>query len=424
MKRGLCLTLAALALLFCTACGSNERLDALEAQVSSLEDALSQSEEQRISDAYDFQRQLEALTAGGEQVPPPERRSDFAAALRAGEVQSVLVIGDSISDGNGDGITYIDQDERRELGGRLIIDTGDEAHYEKPQDQQGWVKHFRGYLLENTSVTVVHNAAINGKSAKWFNAHKEQLFTDDHPRYDAIFVMLGTNDRWDCLNEQEFYTEYSQLLSYLKEKCGCLTVLTPIPAFDTYAPLTDTQMHMDTRQAADTVLRLCANNGYECHDLYSGLISYARSERRPLDEYYFGGTHPNTSGYLALWRLIAEELGLDLPIADVYARSEVPSQVVEIGVNRPEITEQTNLFAEKDGVPIFPAGVSTYGTSEPFCGESDYGGTLVTRRDEDDAGGYQIFKPFYTSNAFIRYAPANGVFGPWFVTDRDQFSAE
>ena len=140
-------------------------------------------------------------------------------------------MGDSISDGNGDGGTYAEQSERAELGGRLIIDTGDEAHYEKPQDQQGWVKHFRGYLLENTSVTVVHNAAINSKSAKWFNAHKEQLFTDDHPRYDTIFVMLGTNDRWDCLNEKEFYTEYSQLLSYLQEKCTYLTVMTPLPTF-------------------------------------------------------------------------------------------------------------------------------------------------------------------------------------------------
>lgn len=72
MKRGLCLTLAALTLLLCTACGGNERLDALEAQVSSLEDALSQSEEQRISDAYDFQRQLEALTAVGVQAPPKD----------------------------------------------------------------------------------------------------------------------------------------------------------------------------------------------------------------------------------------------------------------------------------------------------------------------------------------------------------------
>ena len=78
------LSLAVLCLL-CTACGGNERLDALEAQVSALEDALAQSEEQRISDAYDFQRQLEALTAVGVQVPPSERHSGFAAALRAGE---------------------------------------------------------------------------------------------------------------------------------------------------------------------------------------------------------------------------------------------------------------------------------------------------------------------------------------------------
>ena len=68
------LSLAVLCLL-CTACGGNERLDALEAQVSSLEDALSQSEAQRVSDAYDFQRQLEALTAVGVQAPPPERHS-------------------------------------------------------------------------------------------------------------------------------------------------------------------------------------------------------------------------------------------------------------------------------------------------------------------------------------------------------------
>ena len=64
------LSLAVLCLL-CTACGGSKQMEALEAQVSALEDALAQSEEQRVSDAYDFQRQLEKLTANGEQVPPP-----------------------------------------------------------------------------------------------------------------------------------------------------------------------------------------------------------------------------------------------------------------------------------------------------------------------------------------------------------------
>lgn len=154
MKRGLCLTLAALALLLCTACGGNERLDALEAQVSSMEDALSQSEAQRVSDAYDFQRQLEALTAVGEQGPSPERHSGSGVALRAGEVHSVLIIGDSISDGNGDGGSYAEQSKRAELGGRLVLEAAGERYYEKPQDQQGWVKHFRNYLKNTSEVSV------------------------------------------------------------------------------------------------------------------------------------------------------------------------------------------------------------------------------------------------------------------------------
>lgn len=411
------LSLAVLCLL-CTACGGNERLDALEAQVSALEDALAQSEEQRISDAYDFQRQLEALTAVGVQVPPPERHSGFAAALRAGEVQSVLIIGDSISDGNGDGGTYIDQDERRELGGRLIIDTGDEAHYEKPQDQQGWVKHFRNYLKNTSEVSVFHNGAIGGKSAKWFNAHKDSLF-EQRDRYDAIFVMLGTNDRWDCLNEKEFYTEYSQLLSYLKEKCTYLTVMTPLPTF----PEENSTKNMENRQIADTVLQLCENNGYTCLNLYRGMIDYARNEGRALDEYFFAGCHPNASGYLALWRLIADELGLNLPVEDVYARDEVLPQVIDIGMDRPEITEQTNLADTYQGAPVFPEGVSLYAVSQPFKSDISFGGTIVTRKYSNGAG-YQIFKPFYHSYSFIRRANVDGVFGPWSVTNREQYSGE
>ena len=328
-------------------------------------------------------------------------------------------MGDSISDGNGDGATYAEQSERAELGGRLIIDTGDEAHYEKPQDQQGWVKHFRGYLLENTSVTVVHNAAINSKSAKWFNAHKEQLFTDDHPRYDAIFVMLGTNDRWDCLNEKEFYTEYSQLLSYLQEKCTYLTVMTPLPTF----PEENSTKNMENRQIADTVLQLCENNGYTCLNLYRGLIDYARSEGRALDEYFFAGCHPNSGGYLALWRLIADELGLNLPVEDVYARDEVLPQVIDIGMDRPEITEQTNLADTYQGAPVFPEGVSLYAVSQPFKSDISFGGTIVTRKYSNGAG-YQIFKPFYHSYSFIRRANVDGVFGPWSVTNREQYSGE
>ena len=73
MRRFISTLFLAVLCLFCTACGGSKQMEALEAQVSALEDALAQSEEQRVSDAYDFQRQLEKLTANGEQVPPPPR---------------------------------------------------------------------------------------------------------------------------------------------------------------------------------------------------------------------------------------------------------------------------------------------------------------------------------------------------------------
>lgn len=411
------LSLAVLCLL-CTACGGSKQMEALEAQVSALEDALAQSEEQRVSDAYDFQRQLEALSASGEQVTPPRTQSGFAAALRAGEIHSVLIVGDSISDGNGDGGTYAEQSERAELGGRLVLEAAGERYYEKPQDQQGWVKHFRNYLKNTSEVSVFHNGAIGGKSAKWFNAHKDSLF-EQRDRYDAIFVMLGTNDRRDCLNEKEFYTEYSQLLSYLKEKCTYLTVMTPLPTF----PEENSTKNMENRQIADAVLRLCENNGYTCLNLYRGMIDYARNEGRALDEYFFAGCHPTASGYLALWRLIADELDLNLEPVQTYDLDRELPAITDIGIDRPEITEQTNLSDLYQGSPIFPEGISLYAVSEPFKSDVSYGGTIVTRKYSDGAG-YQIFKPFYCDYNFIRRADVDGVFGPWSITNRRQYFGE
>ena len=327
-------------------------------------------------------------------------------------------MGDSISDGNGDGWTYAEQSERAELGGRLVLEAAGERYYEKPQDQQGWVKHFRNYLKNTSEVSVFHNGAIGGKSAKWFNAHKDSLF-EQRDRYDAIFVMLGTNDRWDCLNEKEFYTEYSQLLSYLQEKCTYLTVMTPLPTF----PEENSTKNMENRQIADAVLRLCENNGYTCLNLYRGMIDYARNEGRALDEYFFAGCHPNSGGYLALWRLIADELDLNLePVQTYDLDAELPA-ITDIGLNRPEITEQTNLSDLYQGSPIFPEGVSLYAVMEPFKSDVPYGGTLVTMRYSDGAG-YQIFKPFYHSYNFIRRADVDGVFGPWSITNRRQYFGE
>ena len=298
---------------------------------------------------------------------------------------------------------------------------GETSYYENDPRGQGWVTYFREYLLENTAVTVFHNNAIGGWSAKQLNGCKEAAVPQD---YDAIVVMLGTNDRWACSGPEEFYVEYASLLSYLESRCEYLQVLTPIPSVDNAIPSDTTEYPMDTRQAADVVLELCADRGYACANLYSGLLRYARTSGMRLDDFLIGGTHPHHAGYLHLWRLIAEELGLNLEINAVYDSSEAYGSFVEIGANREEVTENARLYASAQGTDIFPEGISLYWQWDPFAAGTEYGATVITYRYQD-GGGRQICKPLHgnyeLSNGYdlVRFADAGGNWGPWSKIKRD-----
>jgi len=133
-------------------------------------------------------------------------------------------------------------------------------------------------------------------SAKWFNAHKELLFTEQD-RYDAIFVMLGTNDRTACQTGEEFRAEYGELLAYVAARCEYLTVLVPIPAI--YDP-TDTVKNLNSAEIAEHVRALCGEAGYDFIDCYTAFPQTAADLGLPLGSLYWGGTHPNAVGYRTL----------------------------------------------------------------------------------------------------------------------------
>jgi len=381
---------------------------------------LAQSEEARISGLYNLERSLGSLRQEGTSDGSPSEEN-FAEALRAGKIESVLVLGDSISDGNGDYYCVYSHAEREEKGFRRIMTDGENSYFENDPRSQGWVRYFREYLLENTAVTVVHNNAIGGMSAKWFNTHKEAVVPQD---YDAIVVMLGTNDRGDCSGPEEFYVEYAALLMYLEGRCKYLQVLTPIPAFDSAAPSDTIEYRMDTRQAADTVLELCADQGYACANLYSGMLWYAQTADIPLDEVFFGGVHPRPSGYLHLWRLIAGELGLNLDIGIMYDDGAI-REIMDIGVAREEVTEGTGIYDVYLGEDIFPVGISLYcqGYGDPFVSGEEHGGTIITYRYEN-GGGKQIHKPLDRSYDLIRYVNADGSWSVWHKVNQDLSAPE
>ncbi|MEE0415998.1 MAG: SGNH/GDSL hydrolase family protein, partial [Oscillospiraceae bacterium] len=339
MKRGLCLTLAVLTLLLCTACGPSR--------------TASDSEEAR-----DAAREEPAAV-----VPALTRDLPVAKALQRGAVQSILIIGDSISDGNTDDGCVWGQDEREALGCRLILtEENGNRYYENAPDSQGWVKFLRAQA-EAAGASVFHNDAISGMSAKWFNAHKELLFTEQD-RYDAIFVMLGTNDRTACQTGEEFRAEYGELLAYVAARCEYLTVLVPIPAI--YTP-TDTVKNMNSAEIAENVRTLCGEAGYDFIDCYKDFPQMAADLGLPLGSLYWGGTHPNAVGYRTLWTAIAHE-------PEGTAQPEDFASVTCIGCNRDDLSGETAPDAmDASGDPLYPLGVSWYYTWNTFTPALPYG---------------------------------------------------
>ena len=282
-------------------------------------------------------------------------------------------MGDSISDGNTDDDCVWGQDEREALGCRLILTEEDgSCFYENALDSQGWVKFLRAQA-EAAGASVFHNDAIGGMSAKWFNAHKELLFAE-RDRYDAIFVMLGTNDRTDCADGEEFRAEYGALLAYLHERCDHLTVLVPIPAI--YTP-TDTVKNMNSAEIAENVRTLCGEEGYDFIDCYKDFPQTAADLGLPLGSLYWGGTHPNAVGYRTLWAAIAHE-------PEGTAQPEDFAAVICIGCNRDDISGDTPADAiDAAGAPIYPLGVSWYYTWNPFTSALPYGAFFETHRTAD-----------------------------------------
>ena len=307
------------------------------------------------------------------EVPALTRDLPVAKALQRGAVQSILVVGDSISDGNTDDGCIWSQEDRAAAGNRLILtDENGNCFYENAPDSQGWVKFLRA-KAEAAGASVFHNDAISGMSAKWFNAHKELLFAEQD-RYDAIFVMLGTNDRTDCADGEEFRAEYGALLAHLHERCEYLTVLVPIPAI--YTP-TDTVKNMNSAEIAEHVRALCGGAGYDFIDCYKDFPQTAADLGLPLGSLYWGGTHPNAVGYRTLWTAIAHE-----PMGT--AQPEDFASVTCIGCNRDDLSGETAPDAmDASGDPLYPLGVSWYYTWNTFTPALPYGAFLETHREAD-----------------------------------------
>ena len=215
-------------------------------------------------------------------------KTEFARALAAGEIHSVMLIGDSISAGEG-GDNY----ELATDGQLLFTDAEGESYYEPYATNEGWADALRTYL-EKAGVEDFLNASIPGSSFTWLLRVFDAWVGDGA---DAIIVMLGTNDAL-VYNDTVFGYVCQWALKKLAESCTYLLVITP-PNNERI----DLINLFDIKTVDTIITNACDEGGYELISAYDAL-------EPGTSDYCPDQVHPTTEGSEKLWEYLAAEIGL------------------------------------------------------------------------------------------------------------------
>lgn len=216
----------------------------------------------------------------------PAHESEFAQLLRAGELRSIRLIGDSITAGyecDGYGAT----------SDVLIYDGPYGAFLESADTVACWANDFREFAQEN-GVGEFVNAGVSGAKMRWL-AEDAQAWVREGA--DAIFVMLGTNDSV-YYTEDEYRSDAEVGLSAAAEACQHLVVMSPPRnAWRDYDPL----YGADTLEAV--LADLAQAHGWE-------FVSMKDSIQLGTDDFNEDQCHPSSKGSHAMWDYLRAALGL------------------------------------------------------------------------------------------------------------------
>ncbi len=209
--------------------------------------------------------------------------------LDAGEVRSIRLIGDSITEGVG---TDGHVDPYAENTGVVIYDDGQgNVHYEATTDADDWANSFRAYATARGVKSFV-NAGVGGAFMHELAENPDAWIREGA---DVIFVALGTNDA-GYYGPEEYREDARTALAAAAKKAKLVVAVSPV------SDLRDTELLVEPASAlGDILARVCAEGGYAFVD--------ARDVSSP-SQYIEDNLHPNSAGSQAIWSDIRRDLGL------------------------------------------------------------------------------------------------------------------
>lgn len=226
------------------------------------------------------------LCAACKSATPVATATEFPRALAAGEIGSVMVLGDSISAGFGTAGTV--EGPREQV---LFTDLDGFTFLEPDHFNGAWTNHLRSYL-DVHGVDDFLNASISGSTFTDVDIEFDSWVGDGA---DAIIVMLGTNDS-ASLGPAEFEKVSTRVLERIAERCDCLVVIAPPKReHDGTAPT-------KIGEVEEILAAVCADHGWDFLSTFDVL-------EPGTDDYQRDGLHPTTEGNDKLWESISSQLG-------------------------------------------------------------------------------------------------------------------
>lgn len=314
----------------------------------------------------------------------------FLTKLLDGEITKIKLIGDSITVGNG-ARNYI----QSPIGNRVIFNNGTESYREPAYTTTCYANMFRNFISSNFSDIDFINGAIGGKSVKFANENKTYWITNSE---DIVFVMLGTNDRWDCATPSEFRTNLISFLEYVNSRCNMMIVMTAPPTLNDNDSNT---YNFGMREVDQVITEVCQKNNYTHLSLFRGLLNFSERSGATLKTLIEkDGSHPINEGYDALWKLIQERFGF-IDNTENWKNSNTSSLYnVLIGAQVPYILSTTPIqFFEQGKRTVIE--LESYSDLINFP-EQTQGWLTTSRGFSNDLFSYQLYEPRESYNTYKR----------------------
>ena len=233
---------------------------------------------------------------------PRQLISDVLSPLVLGTTNvKIKLVGDSITAGVGG----TDYDATQSGGGDWIY----QGYYENIAGYC-WANMLKSYWQTKFNCTV-HNYGMSGrKSGHLVNGLTSWLHNDD----DIVICMIGTNDRnagetdpitGGASTMTTLYNNLHTIVDAVQNAGKKIILMSNIPAYNE----TNQTFHME--DVDHVIMKVASEYNMEYVSVYKLMLEYCKYTGTSLnDDLLADGLHPNDAGYLVMFRLITNALGI------------------------------------------------------------------------------------------------------------------